>query len=60
MAMAIYTGKAGIPTDNDKLKSSFAWSFLIGWLGWCLSVVAGLLCFLIPDEFDKKASKAQV
>ena len=55
LALAVYSGKSGVPEDNYDHKSEFGWSFIIGWAGWALNVAAALLCFLVPDEFEKIA-----
>jgi len=52
LALAIFTGKSGVPTDNFLQTSKFSWSFIVGWTGWAINIVAGVMCFIVPDIFE--------
>ena len=53
LALAVYTGKSGVPADNFQYTSAYSWSFILAWVGWVLNVIAAIMCFLVPDTFEK-------
>ena len=53
LALAVYTGKSGVPADTFQYTSTYSWSFILAWVGWVLNVIAAIMCFLVPDTFEK-------
>ncbi|XP_066936810.1 epithelial membrane protein 1-like [Clytia hemisphaerica] len=46
IGLSIYAGKSGIPFKRNIEEGYFAWSFIVSWITWLLTIVACVIAFL--------------
>jgi len=46
IGLSVYAGKSGIPFERRIEEGRFAWSFIVCWCTWLLTVIGCVIAFI--------------